>query len=225
MQILNGHRADTDGQLVVGLKGRIVEGATGLDADAGLVGGRTGIDVLHRGGEILDVQANPQPLGQAGPGEAEDDLAVALLDIRADPSIRQVDDNVALTLLSTLEVHTTNGLARVVGAPGGLRDLGWACLASNGSRLPDHHEQGIAFDPRTVGRQLRQVDHQSCSILDLDHRGTAYVCTAQVTVLAGQVTGHPRQIEGNSRGFIHGVAMRFRGWPIESQFQLDAITR
>lgn len=67
--VFGGHRLDADGQAIVGLVDQIVVEPARLDGDAGTVGLRAGVDELHRRGEVLDVQANPQRIRQLGLGE------------------------------------------------------------------------------------------------------------------------------------------------------------
>ncbi|MNK89683.1 hypothetical protein D3C87_1096990 [compost metagenome] len=226
MQVVGGHRADADGQLVIGLVGRIIEGPAGLNGDSGSVAGGIGIDELHRRGEILDVQAHSQWLGQTGPGETENDLALALLDVGRNGRIRQVDHHIAFTLSAPLEVHAANGLAcrrnrarRGFGRNGGDDRSRHRAFAT----LPDHDEQVVAFDARAVRRQLGQIDDQPRAVLGLDHCCAAGVAGAQIAGLAGQLADHARQVDCDPRGRLRGVTTGRRRWLIEPQLQLDAV--
>ncbi len=216
LQVVDGHGPDADGELVVGLVGRVVESPAGFDADGRPVAAGAGIDELHRGGEVLDVQAHPQRLGQLGPGEIEDDLAFALLDVRGDGRIRQVDHHVAFALGPALEVHPTDRLAHRRTGPRRrsagnrrARGLGGGVLrgsALRGGALANHHEQVVTFDPGVIRRQLGKADDQPSTIPSLDHSGAACIAPAQVAALAGKLIGHARQVQRNPRRLFGGVA-------------------
>ncbi len=234
VQVIHRHRANADGQLVVGLIGGVVEGTAGLDGDRGAVTGGAGVDELHRGREILHVQAHPQRLGQLGAGETENDLAIALLNIRGNGRVGQIDDHVPFTLGAALEIDTTNGLAhRCVGSGGGGDGGGRARRSrfggSSGGRVngtpPNHHKQIIALDPRGVRGHLRQVDDQPRTILGLHHRGAAGITGTEVASFVRQLADHAGQIESNPRRLFSRVAMGCRRGCIERQLQLDAISR
>ncbi len=197
LQVVYGHRADADGQLVVGLIGRVIERAAGLNADGRPVSRGAGVDELHRRGEILDVQTDPQRFRQLGPGETDDNPAIALLNVRGDGRIREIDDHIAFTLGAALEIHAADRLAhrRIdLGRRGSCRGDAWRlgcgcrcrcrCGGCVTGSAPDHHKQVIAFDTSGVRGQLSQVDDQPRAVLGFHHRGTAGIATAQVASLA-----------------------------------------
>ncbi|MNU90499.1 hypothetical protein D3C71_803690 [compost metagenome] len=226
LQVVGSHRADADGQFVVGLVGRIIEGTTGLDGDGGPVACSAGIDELHGRGEVLDVQAHTQRLGQSGSGETENDLAVTLLNVWRDGRIGQVDHHIAFALGAALEIHRANSLGcwrnstrRGRGNDSGR--LGCPELTS----LPDHHKQVAAFDPGVIRGQLREVDDQPCSVLGFHHRCAAGIAAAQIAGLARQLTDDAGQVQRNPRRRFGGVPVRRRGRLIERQLQLDAVAR
>ncbi|SVJ58119.1 Uncharacterised protein [Klebsiella pneumoniae] len=217
--IFRGHRLDADGQAIVGLVDQIVVEPARLDGDAGTVGLRAGVDELHRRGEVLDVQANPQRIRQLGLGEVQADLAALLLDIRAQGRVGQVDDHVALALFATLEIDVANGTTRrhvrlgldrlgIAGRSRASLDRSGGSDAGAGRRIADHHEEVVAFHPGGVGRQRGQVDDQPCAILRLDHRDAARIAHAQLPVLGAELVLYPRQIEGDSRRLLDGIATR-----------------
>ncbi|MNR04077.1 hypothetical protein D3C85_1200050 [compost metagenome] len=189
LQVVDGHRPDADRQLVVGLIGRIVKRAAGLDADGGPIARGAGIDELHGRGEILDVQAHTQRLGQPGSGETENDLAVALLNVWRDGRIRQVDHHIAFTLGAALEIYRANGLGRWRnGARRGRGDNSGRPRCRFFASLPDHHKQAVAFDPGVIRGQLSEVDDQPCSVLGFHHRCAAGIAATQITGFARQLT-------------------------------------
>ncbi len=180
---------------------------------------RAGVDELHRRGEVLDVQANPQRIRQLGLGEVQADLAALFLNIRAQGRVGQVDDHVALALFATLEIDVADGTTRRHVRLGldrlGIAGRSRACLDRSGGsdagasrRIADHHEEVVAFHPGGVGRQPGQVDDQPRAILRLDHRDAARIAHAQLAVLGAELVLHPRQIEGDSRRLLDGIATR-----------------
>ncbi len=102
--IFVGQGTHADGQLVIGLVRGVIKRTGRLDGDAGLVTCGAGIDELHRGREILHVQAHAQRFRQLRFGEVNADLAPLLLNVGRNAGVAQFDDDVAFTQLSTLEV-------------------------------------------------------------------------------------------------------------------------
>ncbi|MCY1175278.1 hypothetical protein D9M73_155100 [compost metagenome] len=163
-----------------------------------------------------------------GSGKIKDDLAIAFLNVRGDGRVRQVDDHVAFALGSTLEIHAANGLARRRNRALGRRNRDGGSGRPRGrafATLPDHDKEAVAFDPEVIGAQLVQIDDQPRTVLGLHHRRAAGIAIAQVASLARQLTDHAGKIQGNPGGRFRGVATGRRGWLVEHQLQLDAISR
>ncbi len=166
-----------------------------------------------------------------GLGETDDDFAIALLDVRGDGRIRQIDDHIALTLGAALKIHTPDGFAHGRIDPGGhwRRSGRTRCAGGRFGRLatgtlPDDHEQIVAFDASVVRSQLSQADDQPRTVLGLNDRGAAGIAAAQIPILVRQLTGDPRQVQRNPRRLLCRVTVGLRWRPIERQLQLDTVT-
>ena len=209
----------------------------GLDGNGGVLAGSTGADEIDRGGEILDVQTHPQLVRQAGVGEVQPYAAALLLHIDTDRRIGQVDDDIALALLATLEVqaadsrpagHRRRAAHRglLTAAPVTVTGLGRSSCRSGCAGIPrrlvgtNQNVQVVTVDAGGIGRKIRQVDDQSRTIIGFHHSQAAGVAQAKFTGAFAQLVLDTRQVDGNPGWLVDGIALgRGRHRLVEGQFE------
>ena len=181
-----------------------------------------GVDVLYRGGEVDDVEALPQILGQAGVGELDEYLATAFTGADRDVRVGETDDDASLALGATTEIDFLD----VMQAGGG------ACLrrgrlcssgACSGAAAGDGQDNVAACHLALEGGKLHEVENHSGTITGLDGGDALDEAGADVLVLPLQAAGGLREIKHHPRRMIDGEAAWLGGGAVERQAYLHAV--
>src|SRR5690606_18155996 len=225
-----GQRLETDDQPVVGLIYQMLVETGRLDIDGCIRTGGICIDEVDRCGEILHIQPYAQLVGQLGGREHQPHTTALLLHIHADGWIRQINDDVAFALLATLEVETADGTGTGDSCRAGYRRLirsppvasaglglaagcGWRrCGIARRLTGADQNIQIVTLGPGSVRGQIGQIDDQAGTIIRFDNRHAAGIAQAQLAIALAQTVLDTRQVDGDTRRLIDGVAFRRSGY-------------
>ena len=209
-----------------------------LNHDRRIVAAATGINEVHRRGEVLDVQLNTQLVRQAGIWEVELDATALLLHVDPDSRITQVNDDITGAVTATLKVQagdsaTTDdrtGYRRlVVRAPvivGGHRSGGGRGCRRCRCRCTNHHVQVIAFGAGGVGRQAGQIDDQAGTVTGLNDGHAPGITQTEFAAALTKLVLDAWQVQRDPRRLVDGVTLRRAGDRlVEAQFELYPIPR
>ncbi len=159
--------------------------------------GYTGIDKVNRRCKILDIQTRTQCFRQLRFGKCDANFATLLLDIRRDTGVREIDNQIAFTLLATLKINIPNCL----GCGGHIsfngRSLNGLRHRRSGTRQQrlartNHHVKVITLNTGRVRRKRSKVNNQTGAIFSLDYSQAACITRTQLTILDPQLAGDSR---------------------------------
>ena len=104
------NRFDLDDEAVVGLVGRVLPEALGLDDHTGVAALRERVDADHRSGEIAYVEAALEVTRKRGLDEIDDQHLALLPDIDAGGVVRQVDNDAGFAVLAAPEINVAKNV-------------------------------------------------------------------------------------------------------------------
>ncbi len=170
-----------------------------------------------RGGEVGDVGAAAQVVGQRGLQEVDDQVAALLADVDAGLRIRQVDHHAPLAAGAAAEVdvaHREAARGRRIRTRRGEVGRSFAhhrALHRARSGRRERDDEVATLHARLVGAHAGEVEHEPGAVAGLDDVGAAQVALVDGLHVAPEGVRGTRKIEGDARRVGHAEARRRAG--------------
>ena len=216
-----GERLDVDAELVVRLVGQVVPAAFRLNRDHGAAVHFLGVDELHRGGEVADVQPAQQVLFHIGADETGDDTAALFAHVHRHGVVRQLHQHPPLAVVAAAKINITH--AGAAGRHLALHGLAGRVHGRGGVVRAQGDHQLLAFDPRFIAGQLVQVEDQAGAFLGAEHHQAAHIAGAQVVLFHLNLVTGVEQIQRHPRRLLNAVALDLRGVALEGHAHFHAV--